>query len=60
MSEHLEARVSRHEEVHETFDRRISRNEEWRLQIQGALKFAAFAVGSGGALTLVLVLFGVV
>lgn len=42
------ARLDEHEEVHDHHDRRISRNENWRLQAQGALKFAAVALGAGG------------
>lgn len=59
-TERLRHKLTEHEETHEHFDRRISRNEEWRLQMQGALKFAAFTLGSGGALTVLLVLLGVV
>lgn len=53
-------RLNEHEDVHESFDRRISRNEEWRLQMQGALKFAAFALGSGFVTAVALFLIGVV
>lgn len=41
-------RLDEYEEVHEQFDRRISRNENWRLQAQGALKILAVIVGAGG------------
>lgn len=41
-------RLDEHEEVHDHHDRRISTNENWRLQAQGALKFAAVALGAGG------------
>lgn len=59
-NEYVRRRFREHENVHESFDSRISRNEEWRLQMQGALKFAAFALGSGGALTILLFIAGVV
>lgn len=47
-AEHAHERLDEHAEVHEKFDRRISKNENWRLQAQGALKFAAVALGAGG------------
>lgn len=40
-------RLDDHAETHEQFDRRISRNENWRLQAQGALKVLALVAGSG-------------
>lgn len=57
---YVHRRLEEHSEVHEAFDSRISRNEEWRLQMQGALKFAAFALGSGVVTAVVLFLIGVV
>lgn len=59
-NQYVRRKLSEHDEVHERFDKRIGRNEQWRLQMQGALKFAAFTLGSGGALTLILLLTGVV
>lgn len=41
-------RLDGHEESLDSHDRRISTNENWRLQAQGALKFAAVALGAGG------------
>lgn len=41
-------RLDDHEEVHQQFDRRISRNENWRLQAQGALKVIIGILGAGG------------
>jgi hypothetical protein len=41
-------RLDEHESVHDQFDRRISRNENWRLQAQGALKAILLILGSGG------------
>jgi hypothetical protein len=41
-------RLDEHEEVHEHHDRRISTNENWRLQAQGAVKVLALIVGAGG------------
>lgn len=41
-------RLDEHEEVHEQFDRRIGRNENWRLQAQGALKVIIGILGAGG------------
>lgn len=40
-------RLEEHEEVHDKFDRRISRNENWRLQAQGALKVLTLLLGTG-------------
>lgn len=45
--ERAHERLEEHEQTHEQFDRRISRNENWRLQAQGALKILAIVVGSG-------------
>lgn len=45
---HAHERLDEHEEVHDQFDRRISRNENWRLQAQGALKAILLILGSGG------------
>lgn len=42
-----EQQLQTHGEILESHDRRISLNENYRLQLQGALKFAAFALGSG-------------
>jgi hypothetical protein len=47
MSKDVHERLDDHEEVHQRFDRRISRNENWRLQAQGALKVLALVAGSG-------------
>lgn len=43
----LERRVEEHEEALDHHDRRISKNENWRLQAQGALKILAITLGSG-------------
>lgn len=45
--ERAHERLNEHEQTHQQFDRRISRNENWRLQAQGALKILAIVVGSG-------------
>lgn len=46
--ERIKEKVERHEsEIHPQFDRRISRNENFRLQAQGALKVIAIMLGSG-------------
>lgn len=47
-TERAHERLDDHEDVHEKFDRRISRNENWRLQAQGALKSILLILGSGG------------
>lgn len=47
-AERAHKRLNEHEEVHERFDRRIGRNENWRLQAQGALKAILLILGSGG------------
>lgn len=52
----LKVRVDEHEEVLDKHHRRITRNENYRLQIQGALKFAAFILGT--SLTIVGLLVG--
>lgn len=41
-------RLDNHEEALDHHDRRITQNENWRLQIQGALKIIAFILGAGG------------
>jgi hypothetical protein len=48
MVQRAHSRLDEHEDVHEQFDRRISTNENYRLQLQGALKAITFALGSGG------------
>lgn len=40
-------RLDDHEQSLDNHDRRISMNENWRLQAQGALKILAIVVGSG-------------
>lgn len=52
-------RLDEHEDTHEQFDRRISRNENWRLQAQGALKVLALVAG-GGAVGAILDVIGFV
>lgn len=52
----IERRLDEHEEVHSQFDRRISKNENYRLQAQGALKVLALILGAG-ALSYVIDLF---
>lgn len=47
-AERAHERLDDHEQVHENFDRRISQNENWRLQAQGALKAILLILGSGG------------
>lgn len=52
-------RLDDHEEALGQHDRRISRNENWRLQAQGALKVLAIILGAGGLAVFVdLVAFG--
>lgn len=51
--ERAHKRLDEHAESLEHHDRRISRNENWRLQAQGALKVLALILG-GGALTFVI------
>lgn len=41
-------RLDDHEEVLDYHDRRITQNENWRLQAQGALKVITFILGLGG------------
>lgn len=55
--ERVEERLEDHEEVHQEFDRRITRNENWRLQAQGALKTIALILGAGGLAALADVVF---
>jgi len=45
---YVEKQLEEYEGVHEKFDRRISRNENWRLQAQGGLKILALILGAGG------------
>lgn len=47
-AERAHKRLDQHEKVHQQFDRRISKNENWRLQAQGALKAILLILGSGG------------
>lgn len=47
-AERAHDRLDEHEDVHTQFDRRISRNENWRLQAQGALKTIMAILGGGG------------
>jgi hypothetical protein len=51
-------RLDEHEQVHDKFDRRISKNENYRLQAQGALKILALILGAGGLAAIGEVLFG--
>lgn len=46
-------RLDEHEEALGNHDRRISRNENWRLQAQGALKTIALILGAGGLMVLI-------
>lgn len=55
----LRERLDKHEEIHDQFDRRISTNENWRLQAQGGLKVLAVVAGTG-AIGVLLDLVGVV
>lgn len=57
-AERAHERLDEHEVVHEQFDRRISKNENWRLQAQGALKIIGVILGTG-AIGVVLDLAGV-
>lgn len=41
-------RLDEHAEALDHHDRRISTNENWRLQAQGALKIIAIILGAGG------------
>jgi len=47
-AEKAHERIDDHAEVLDHHDRRITRNENWRLQAQGALKIIAIIVGAGG------------
>jgi hypothetical protein len=53
VAEDAHERLDEHEEVHDNFDRRISRNENWRLQAVGALKILGVLIGSGLAAAVV-------
>lgn len=46
-AEKAHERLDEHEEVHDHHDRRISTNENWRLQAQGAFKVLAFLASIG-------------
>lgn len=46
-------RLDDHEEALEHHDRRITTNENWRLQAQGALKVIAIMLGAGGLAVLI-------
>jgi hypothetical protein len=46
-------RLDDHEQSLDNHDRRISRNENWRLQAQGALKIIAVMLGAGALAYLV-------
>lgn len=56
MASQAHERLDDHEQTHEQFDRRISRNENWRLQAVGALKILALLIGSGLAATFIAML----
>lgn len=57
---HLKQEIETHDEMLSVHDRRISRNENWRLQMMGALKFAAFVIGVSITALGVLITAGVV
>jgi hypothetical protein len=44
--ERAHKRLDDHEQTHQQFDRRISMNENYRLQVQGALKVITFILGT--------------
>lgn len=60
MAGEVKPRVDRHEEVLDQHDERISQNERYRLQMEGAIKFAGFVLGGGGVTTIALFLLGAV
>jgi hypothetical protein len=47
-AERAHSRIDDHEEALDHHDRRISKNENWRLQAQGALKVIIGVLGAGG------------
>lgn len=47
-AERAHRRIDDHEEALDHHDRRISKNENWRLQAQGALKVIIGVLGAGG------------
>lgn len=47
-AEQAHRRLDEHESVHDQFDRRITTNENWRLQAIGAIKVIALIIGAGG------------
>lgn len=47
-AERAHRRLDEHADTHESFHSRISRNENWRLQMQGALKVIIGILGAGG------------
>lgn len=57
--ERVERRLDEHEETHKQFDRRISTNENYRLQAQGALKVIALIIGAGGLTVIAEAVFGI-
>lgn len=52
-AEQAHQRLDEHEQIYEAHDRRISRNENWRLQLQGGLKVIIALLGTGAVATLV-------
>jgi hypothetical protein len=46
-AERAHERLDDHAETHQQFDRRISTNENYRLQAMGALKILAILLGTG-------------
>lgn len=52
-AEQAHRRLDDHEEALGNHDRRISTNENWRLQAQGALKIIAIILGAGGLAVLI-------
>lgn len=49
-------KVDDHDNVLDKHDTRITRNERWRLRVQGALQFAAVILGSAAITWLIQVL----
>lgn len=47
-NDQVHSRLDTHEDILDKHDRRISTNENYRLQAQGALKVLAIILGAGG------------
>lgn len=60
MVEEVIEEVEEHADILEYHDRRISKNENYRLQLQGALKFAGVVIGTSLSILSILIAAGVV